>query len=205
MRNVQAVPPSAPLGNNLVIIAPAFTFTYPVFEQLTAELGGLQANLIVTDTYSPDLFKQAEDNQHVNLILLNSLKGLATEKMQSHTEKIYYFVVNFTHEQLSELKACDDIERLSRERYQGHGDFKSLDELDRYVDSELNMLEKDKAIDRLLKSARNVEVINTTNMEKDMLSKVNWASYRLKPVQVVPAKPQAAVTSEASSSNATPQ
>lgn len=75
---------------------------------------------------------------------------------------------------------------MGKEKYQGHGDFKSLDELDRYIEAELDMLEKDKAIDRLKKSARNVEVINTTNMEKDMLSKVNWASYRLKPIHVIP-------------------
>ena len=40
----------------------------------------------------------------LNLIFINSLKGIqSVESLMSHTEKIYYFVVNYTRETLSEV------------------------------------------------------------------------------------------------------
>ena len=89
------------LGNNIVIFAPQFTIKMEILEAIKAELRGVMT-LIESDTYSKD-FLSTSDSQ-LNLILLNSLKGLIpVDRIQSHTEKIYYFLVNYTSDNLELL------------------------------------------------------------------------------------------------------
>jgi hypothetical protein len=124
------------LGNNLVIIAPLFTLSYKVMDELHAELGN-SVNLIVSDCYNGDHFQQDLTSEaaqqsglptQVNLILQYSLKGLAPPaKLLSHTEKVYYFVVNFTEQALNELRE-HDLDTLKRDRYAGHAHFESHDD-----------------------------------------------------------------------------
>lgn len=183
------------LGNNLVIIAPIFTLTHEVMEELHAELGN-SVNLIVTESYNSDHFLQDTSSEvaktsgqptQVNLILQYSLRGLAPpSKLVSHTEKIYYFVVNYTEDHLLSLKD-HDLETLKNERYAGHANFESQEDFDAYLDEELEMLQEGSAL-KALKKLSNFNIVNSGDLMTDLLKSVNWAKYRLQPVLLVPPK-----------------
>jgi hypothetical protein len=68
------------LGNNIVIFTPAFTLDLETVETLKSELGNL--TFIEADFYQPDMLKQHtvdSFSSQLNLIFINSLKGLTSE------------------------------------------------------------------------------------------------------------------------------
>jgi hypothetical protein len=85
------------LGYNIVILAPAYTLSNTLIQTLISEIVP-HHHLVESDTYSQDILR-ASDPPTINLILLNSLKGLSN-KPHSHTEKLYYILVNYSRDHL---------------------------------------------------------------------------------------------------------
>lgn len=84
-----------------MIFSPAFTLPLDLVENLKQELGG-NLTLIEADYYQTDMLKQHTATSSLNLIFINSLRGLESEEcLMSHTERIYYFLVNYTNETLA--------------------------------------------------------------------------------------------------------
>ncbi len=58
--------------------------------------------MIEADYYQTDMLKQHTATSSLNLIFINSLKSIENENsLVSHTERIYYFIVNYTPENLA--------------------------------------------------------------------------------------------------------
>jgi hypothetical protein len=67
------------------------------------------------------LKKHTLDNytSKLNLIFINSLRGIENEQqLVSHTEKIYYFIVNYDKQTVEALKA-QDFEQVSTQKFSG--------------------------------------------------------------------------------------
>ena len=113
----------------------------------------------------------------MNLVFLNSIKGLFEQKIVSHTEKVYYFIVNYTKEHL-EASLEKEFSELQEGFYSGSTKFATKEDFERYTHDQLEIL--DRSIDYLNKHTK-LEMISTTNFEKDLMSKIDWAKMRLKP------------------------
>ena len=89
-----------------MIFIPAFTLDIDVVETLKSELGNL--TFIEADYFQPEMLKQHSVENYtskLNLIFINSLRGIHNEtSLMSHTEKIYYFVVNYDKETVEKLR-----------------------------------------------------------------------------------------------------
>jgi hypothetical protein len=160
-------------------------------EELKAELGG-NLTFIEADYYQVDMLKQHHlsapiDQQistvlpQLNLIFINSLKGISNvEDLISHTEKIYYFVVNYTRETLEKLRDRDFEGAITNSFSGGSTRFEDGDHLHRYIDEEIQFIEAGIALTSI-KGQRNVTFVQTENLEKDLLMNVTWAKTRLLP------------------------
>lgn len=114
-------------------------------------------SLIEADSYTPDFLKQhhiaSGQPTALNLVFVNSLTGLVSGELKSHTEKIYYFVVNFTREHIeglvSHARGGDDEESnfktMVKVMYQGgaNSNIGTLDVLETYAAEEIRMLEEE--------------------------------------------------------------
>jgi hypothetical protein len=78
----------------------------------------------------------------LNLIFINSLRGIENEKsLVSHTEKIYYFILNYDRETVEKLKD-QDFEELKTKRFSGGSSpFESSEELAAYIENEIQLIE----------------------------------------------------------------
>jgi hypothetical protein len=92
----------------------------------------------------------------------------------SHTEKIYYFVVNYDKETLEKLRDQDFEEVITKKFSGGSTRFESAEELAAYIDNEIQLIESGVAI-KAIKQQRNVEVIKTDNYDKDLVGRAHWA------------------------------
>ncbi len=78
----------------------------------------------------------------LNLIFINSLRGIEDEKtLVSHTEKIYYFVVNYEKETVEKLRDMDFEEVITKKFSGGSTRFESPEELAAYIESEIELIE----------------------------------------------------------------
>ena len=199
------------MGNNIVIIAPAFTLSKAILETLKSELGDASTiNVVETATYTSEFLRQHFQTQsflpsHLNLVILNSLTGLTGDnvKLMSHTDKIYYFVVNYSRSTLEKIVSTagssddDKFDALKESMYQGGANDKiiNIETLEQYVAEEIKLIEEGKALVTLKKQCRNVEEINGANFEKELLDLISWAKIRLEPAVVAKqASPQVAAT-----------
>jgi len=158
-------------------------------ESLKAELG-INLTLIEADFYQVDMLKQhhltmtAETTTappQLNLIFINSLRGIENvESMISHTEKIYYFVVNYSKETLAKVSERGFEESVQAWYSGGSTRFEDEESLMRYLEEETQLLEEGTAL-ASIKAQRNVQLVNTENLEKDLLMNVTWAKSRLLP------------------------
>lgn len=122
----------------------------------------------------------------LNLIFINSLRGISNvENLISHTEKIYYFVVNYTRETLEKLRDRDFEGTIATSFSGGSTRIEDGDHLSRYIDEEIQFIEVGIAL-ASIKSQRNVTFIHTENLEKDLLMNVTWAKTRLLPKIIAP-------------------
>jgi hypothetical protein len=122
----------------------------------------------------------------LNLIFINSLKGISNvENLISHTEKIYYFVVNYTRETLEKLRDRDFEGAITTSFSGGSTRFEDGDHLNRYIDEEIQFIEAGIALTSI-KGQRNVTFVQTENLEKDLLMNVTWAKTRLLPKIIAP-------------------
>ena len=165
-------------------------------EVLKAELGG-NLTLIEADYYQVDMLKQHHlsaplDQQstgvtpQLNLIFINSLRGISNvETLISHTEKIYYFVVNYTRETLEKLRDREFEAAIATSFSGGSTRFEDGDHLHRYIDEEIQFIEAGNAL-AAIKGQRNVSFVHTENLEKDLLMNVTWAKSRLLPNVIAP-------------------
>jgi hypothetical protein len=164
------------LGNNIVIFIPAFTLDIDVVETLKSELGNL--TFIEADYFQPEMLKQHSVENYtskLNLIFINSLRGIQNEtSLKSHTEKIYYFVVNYDKETVEKLRDQDFEEVITKKFSGGSTRFESAEELAAYIDNEIQLIESGVAI-KAIKQQRNVEVIKTDNYDKDLVGRAHWA------------------------------
>jgi hypothetical protein len=141
MHQVKEIFPN--LGNNIVIFAPAFSLDLEVIETLKSELGNL--TFIEANYFQNEMLKQHQvDNytSQLNLIFINSLRGIENEKsLVSHTEKIYYFILNYDRETVEKLKD-QDFEELKTKRFSGGSSpFESSEELAAYIENEIQLIE----------------------------------------------------------------
>lgn len=182
------------LGNNIVIFAPAFALSNVTFASIQA-LFGPHVTLLEANAYDPDLFKQNllpnGSPSTMNIIILSTLKGLESTAIKSHTEKIYYFVVNFTRSHLegtlAHASTDENLAGMQDAMYRGTLNIENYEDLETYVAEEVKMIEEGKALESLKAKARNVEEINGATSEKSLLDLLDWAKIRLQPV-VSPAK-----------------
>jgi hypothetical protein len=122
----------------------------------------------------------------LNLIFINSLRGISNvETLISHTEKIYYFVVNYTRETLEKLRDREFEEAIATSFSGGSTRFEDGDHLHRYIDEEIQFIEAGIAL-AAIKGQRNVSFVHTENLEKDLLMNVTWAKSRLLPNVIAP-------------------
>lgn len=127
-------------------------------ESLKAELGG-NLTLIEADYYQVDMLKQhhltlapetTAAAPQLNLIFINSLRGLETvESLISHTEKIYYFVVNYTRETLTKVSERGYEESLGGWFSGGSTRFEDEESLMRYIEEESQLLEAGTALNSI--------------------------------------------------------
>jgi hypothetical protein len=159
-----------------VIFIPAFTLDIDVVETLKSELGNL--TFIEADYFQPEMLKQHSVENYtskLNLIFINSLRGIQNEtSLMSHTEKIYYFVVNYDKENIEKLRDQDFEEVITKKFSGGSTHFESAEELAAYIDNEIQLIESGVAI-KAIKQQRNVEVIKTDNYDKDLVGRAHWA------------------------------
>ena len=157
-----------------------------VVETLKSELGNL--TFIEADYFQPEMLQQhSVDNytSKLNLIFINSLRGIENEKsLMSHTEKIYYFVVNYEKETVEKLRDQDFEEVVTKRFSGGSTRFESPEELAAYIDNEIQLIESGVAI-KAIKQQRNVEVIKTDNYDKDLVGRAHWAQQRLNPTVIL--------------------
>ena len=134
----------------MVIFTPAFTLSLELVEALKEELGN-NLTMIEADYYQLDMLKQhhlsipSATNQpppQINLIFINSLRGLETvESLMSHTEKIYYFIVNYTKDTLEKLRTRDFEECIASWFSGGSTRFNDAEHLNVYINEESKLLE----------------------------------------------------------------
>ena len=159
-----------------MIFIPAFTLDIDVVETLKSELGNL--TFIEADYFQPEMLKQHSVENYtskLNLIFINSLRGIQNEtSLMSHTEKIYYFVVNYDKETVEKLRDQDFEEVITKKFSGGSTRFESAEELAAYIDNEIQLIESGVAI-KAIKHQRNVEVIKTDNYDKDLVGRAHWA------------------------------
>lgn len=166
-----------------MIFSPAFTLPLDLVEILKAELGN-NLTMIEADYYQLDMLKQhhlslpttsSHPPPQINLIFINSLRGLETvESLMSHTEKIYYFIVNYNKDTIEKLRTRDFEECLQSWFSGGSTRFVDGEHLNRYIDEEAQFVESGVPIS-CIKKQRNVQVITTDNLEKDLVLNLNWA------------------------------
>jgi hypothetical protein len=185
-----------------VILAPAFALSKVTFATILSQLGGPHSvTVIESDAYSPEHFKQhhlpSGAPTLLNLILLTSLKGLQTPAeiaaIKTHTEKIYYFSVNFTHEHLEGMLAHTTSQgeegfAAMAEAMQSASGVGSLEQLAQYVEDEVKNIEGGGLVNLKKKASRNLEEVNGPLFEKGLLELVEWAQIRLQPVTATVAK-----------------
>lgn len=143
---------------------------------MKSELGNL--TFIEADYFQPEMLKQHSVENYtskLNLIFINSLRGIENEKsLMSHTEKIYYFVVNYNKETVEKLRDQDFEEIITKRFSGGSTRFESPEELAAYIDNEIQLIESGVAI-QAIKYQRNVEVIKTDNYDRDLVGRAHWA------------------------------
>ena len=145
-------------------------------------------NFVEASSYSSALLRQAGSTQ-LNLIIINSLQGLLPEdKIQSHTEKIYYFVVNFNKDHFQGL-GTNPFESHPDSYSGGDSTLEGIETLQKYIDTEVSLLEAGNSM-AALKNQSNVEIINSGNLEKDLIYRANWAKTRLQPLMVPARTPE---------------
>ncbi len=114
-----------------------------VVETLKTELGNL--TFIEADYFQPEMLKQHSVENYtskLNLIFINSLRGIEDEKtLMSHTEKIYYFVVNYEKETVEKLRDMDFEEVITKRFSGGSTRFESPEDLAAYIESEIQLIE----------------------------------------------------------------
>lgn len=117
----------------------------------------------------------------LNLIFINSLRGIENEKtLMSHTEKIYYFIVNYEKETVEKLRDMDFEEVVTKRFSGGSTRFESSEELANYIENEIQLIESGVPL-RAIKQQRNVDFIKTDNFDRDLVGKAHWAQQRLNP------------------------
>ena len=121
----------------------------------------------------------------LNLIFINSLRGIENEtSLVSHTEKIYYFIVNYDKQTLEALKSLT-FESVTTQRFSGGSTrFETAEELSQYIESELELIEAGTAL-AAIKRQRNVELIKTDNFDRDLVGRAHWAHQRLNPTVII--------------------
>lgn len=169
-----------------MIFTPAFTLDLEVVETLKGELGNL--TFIEADYFQPEMLQQhTVDNfsSRLNLIFINSLRGIENEQsLVSHTEKIYYFVVNYDRQTVEALRD-HDFEEVNAKRFSGGSTrFENAEELTQYIESEIELIEAGTALSAV-KRQRNVEIIKTDNFDRDLVGRAHWAHQRLNPTVLV--------------------
>ena len=161
---------SISLQSTIILIAPPYTVSREAIEALSTEFKYDEA-----PEFKKDLIQGKGDE--IKLLYLSSLKGLA-EYAESHTEKLYYFVYNYTNKILSE----DSIKNYIAKQKE----FYCTEYLEK--DISLNKLKEFNSVQKGLLGKTLEVLLSKSNVEtefpseKEMVKRIMRARDRLSPV-----------------------